>query len=466
MLGNTFIDLFCGIGGFRVALEREGLECVFSSEINKNAKLAYKANFGDEPFGDITKIPVEDIPPHDVLCGGFPCQSFSSSGTRKGFDDERGQLFFDIVRIAEHHQPKIMLLENVNNILILENGAIIATIEQMLDDIGYRVHYDLLNASDYGIPQARKRVYIVCIRKDLPFTYSPPEPTYEKVYLQDVLLPSSMCQHRLDDLPYKYDLQWLHDDFLLEPELRTIRVAKWNNGKHQNTRIYSPKGHAVTLMGCGITGRYLIDGQFRFLHSIEAKRCQGFDDWHRVSPGGTGFRQIGNSVIPKMVQLVYQGIRPLTFEPESDTIHTPFITNSENTMSKPTGILETILENQTKIMATLEALGIAMDAAKTVQDGAASVAPEPTPEPEPKKKRGRPAKKKPEPEPEAPAEDKDWVQETTKLARRLVSEGVERAKIMKIIQDAGFQTIANADNEQAKSIHDQILAIGEENDGF
>ena len=137
-------------------------------------------------------------------------------------------------------------------------------------------------------------------------------------------------------------------------------------------------------------------------------------------------------------------------------------------MSKPTGILEAILENQTKIMATLEALGIAMDAAKTVQDGVASVAPEPTPEPEPKKKRGRPAKKKPEPEPEqeAPAEDKDWVQETTKLARRLVSEGVERAKIMKIIQDAGFQTIASADNEQAKSIYDQILAIGEENDGF
>ena len=135
-------------------------------------------------------------------------------------------------------------------------------------------------------------------------------------------------------------------------------------------------------------------------------------------------------------------------------------------MSKPTGILEAILENQTKIMATLEALGIAMDAAKTVQDGVASVAPEPTPEPEPKKKRGRPAKKKPEPEPEAPAEDKDWVQETTKLARRFVSEGVDRAKIMEIIRGAGFQTIANADNEQAKNIHDQILAIGEENDGF
>lgn len=132
-----FIDLFCGIGGFRVALEARGHKCVFSSDIDSHAREAYRANFGELPSGDIAKIGAADIPTHDVLCGGLPCQAFSISGKQGGMDDPRGRLFFEILRIAKYHQPKVLLLENVKNILSIDNGEVVKTIEQELNRIGY-----------------------------------------------------------------------------------------------------------------------------------------------------------------------------------------------------------------------------------------------------------------------------------------------------------------------------------------
>ncbi len=128
----TFIDLFAGIGGFRLALDSFGAKCVFTSEWDKDAQKVYKENFKDEVAGDITKIKEEDIPKHDILCAGFPCQAFSISGKQQGFDDARGTLFFDVARIVKHHQPKILLLENVKNFETHNNGETLQTVKQIL----------------------------------------------------------------------------------------------------------------------------------------------------------------------------------------------------------------------------------------------------------------------------------------------------------------------------------------------
>jgi DNA (cytosine-5)-methyltransferase 1 len=137
-----YIDLFAGIGGFRLALDSLGGNCVFSSEIDPKSQNVYLENFGDRPAGDITKIPAASIPKHDVLCGGFPCQSFSMSEKKKGFQDTRGTLFFDIARIVAHHEPKIVFLENVKHLIKHDNGRTIAKIEQVLEDLGYSVHFN------------------------------------------------------------------------------------------------------------------------------------------------------------------------------------------------------------------------------------------------------------------------------------------------------------------------------------
>ncbi len=126
-----FIDLFEGLGGFRLALESFGAECVFSSEWDKAAKVVYSKNFGEEPHGDITEINEKDIPPHDILCAGFPCQAFSISGKQRGFEDSRGTLFFDVARIAKHHKPKVLLLENVKNFASHDNGRTLEIIKKL-----------------------------------------------------------------------------------------------------------------------------------------------------------------------------------------------------------------------------------------------------------------------------------------------------------------------------------------------
>src|ERR1035437_6714939 len=185
----TFIDLFSGIGGFREALQQLGGNCVFSSECDNDAQDVYERNFNERPFGDITKILENTIPIHDVLCAGFPCQSFSISGNRKGFEDKtRGTLFYDIIRITKYHQPKVLFLENVKNIITHSGGTTLKIILSSLDEIGYNVSYKVINASEFGVPQARERVYFICTRKDLgDIKFEFPTPQKELVYLIDYL---------------------------------------------------------------------------------------------------------------------------------------------------------------------------------------------------------------------------------------------------------------------------------------
>ena len=174
-----FIDLFCGIGGFHQAMESLGGTCVFASDIDEDCRKTYEANYGIRPAGDITKIAAEDIPAHDVLCGGFPCQAFSKAGNRLGFDDPtKGTLFFDICRILEYHHPKYALLENVRNLASHDHGNTWRVIHDKLDGLGYNLPPEPVIFSPHyvGIPQHRERVYIMCVRKDIgelpPFTFS------------------------------------------------------------------------------------------------------------------------------------------------------------------------------------------------------------------------------------------------------------------------------------------------------
>ncbi len=164
-----FIDLFCGIGGFHQALSSLGGECVFASDIDKECQKTYFDNYDIAPVGDITQVDEKTIPEFDVLCGGFPCQSFSKAGNRRGIEDARGTLFFDILRIAKHHQPKFMILENVRNLASHDSGQTWKIIHENLLEIGYSVSEEPIIFSPHfiGIPQHRERVFILCKRKDL-----------------------------------------------------------------------------------------------------------------------------------------------------------------------------------------------------------------------------------------------------------------------------------------------------------
>ena len=158
------IDLFAGIGGIRIGFEqafKNNIDVVFSSEIDENAKKTYALNFNEVPYGDITQIDEKDIPRHDIILAGFPCQAFSVAGYRKGFEDTRGTLFFDVARIAKYHKPKILFLENVKGFVNHDNGNTFKTVKKTLEDMGYNVFYDVLNSKDYGVPQNRERIYII-----------------------------------------------------------------------------------------------------------------------------------------------------------------------------------------------------------------------------------------------------------------------------------------------------------------
>ena len=185
-----FIDLFAGIGGIRLAFERAGGECVFSSEWDASAAKTYEAYFGDTPMGDITKIPNSDIPEHDILVGGFPCQAFSIMGGMKGFGDTRGTLFFEIERILQEKQPKAFLLENVRNLVAHDKGQTFKVILEHLKLLGYHVHWRVLNAHDYNLPQKRTRVMIVGFKENRPFEWPQPQPL--KKTLADILEPDEI----------------------------------------------------------------------------------------------------------------------------------------------------------------------------------------------------------------------------------------------------------------------------------
>jgi DNA (cytosine-5)-methyltransferase 1 len=180
MTEYRFIDLFCGIGGFHIALTKLGMQCVYACDLDKNCRESYEKNHKIKPDGDITKIDIAKIPSFDVLCAGFPCQPFSKAGFQLGFDDDRGNLFFAICAIVKHHKPKYLLLENVRNLSTHDNGKTWTTLYESIDALGYHTYKDplILNTLHFDVPQNRERMMILCVRKD--FEVLPPLPIIPK----------------------------------------------------------------------------------------------------------------------------------------------------------------------------------------------------------------------------------------------------------------------------------------------
>jgi DNA (cytosine-5)-methyltransferase 1 len=294
----TFIDLFAGIGGFRIALNEFGANCVFSSEFDKYAQQTYEANFGEKPSGDIRKIEANEIPAHDILCAGFPCQAFSVSGKQRGFEDSRGTLFFEIARIVDYHKPKIIFLENVANLKKHSDGQTISSMISILEDMGYNVFHEVLNASDFGVPQSRNRIYFLAFRNDLGVEqFKFPKGDKIMVALEDILLPD---EKTVDFIIDREDMK-IKDIEITEKQLKPIRIGTINKGG-QGDRIYSPKGHAITLSAYGggsgaKTGAYLINGKVRKLAPEECRAVQGFPDWYKIVVSNSqAWKQFGNSV--------------------------------------------------------------------------------------------------------------------------------------------------------------------------
>ena len=311
----NYIDLFAGIGGFHLALSNFNTNCVFASEWDKDCQDVYFENFNIRTHGDITKIDEKEIPPHDILCAGFPCQAFSISGKRLGFKDTRGTLFFDVARIAKYHKPKVLILENVKNFKEHDNGKTLSTVLSTLDEIGYNTFYDILSASDYGVPQKRERIYLVSFKKNLKikdFNFSN-QRKIESI-LKDIVLPDKETKEYLikrNDI-YLNNQSPVKDMFGNYPK-KSIRVGIVNKGG-QGERIYSQFGHAIALTayGGGVgakTGLYQINNKIRKLAPRECARLFGFpEDFKLHKKDSVSYKQFGNSVVVNVLKNIIQKI--------------------------------------------------------------------------------------------------------------------------------------------------------------
>lgn len=305
--GYTFIDLFAGIGGFRLALESLGAKCVYSNEWDKFAQEVYKNNFGETPDGDITKVDENTIPEHDIICAGFPCQAFSISGKQRGFEDSRGTLFFDVARIVKAKKPKIVFMENVKNFATHDSGKTLTVVKATMEELGYNFYYKVLNATDFGIPQKRERIYMVCFRKDLNInSFSFPKAFALKKHVEDFLLDDEKLVSNLYvDRPDTY----YNNEIDNKSSNKSIRLGIVNKGG-QGERIYSTKGIAITLSanGGGVfakTGGYLVNDKPRKLHQRECARLMGFPDTYIMARNkNQAYKQFGNSVVVDVLQYI------------------------------------------------------------------------------------------------------------------------------------------------------------------
>lgn len=312
------IDLFAGIGGFRQALNDNKISCVFSSEWDKEAQYVYKQNFGELPFGDITKISAEQIPSHDILCGGFPCQAFSISGKQNGFNDTRGTLFFDVCRIVEFHKPKVVFLENVKNLVSHDGGKTFKVIQSSLDELGYNVFYDVINSANLGVATSRERVYIVCFRKDLGIkTFKFPSQNKNTTFkvVSDILDTDNVndCIINRNDIVINKPLKRDIIKKITNPP-KPIRIGKINKGG-QGERIYSPYGTAITFSAYGggagsKTGAYYINGKVRKLTPRECARAMGFPENFKIHhKRNQAYKQFGNSVAVPVISAILKEIK-------------------------------------------------------------------------------------------------------------------------------------------------------------
>jgi len=302
-----FIDLFAGIGGFRLAFESVGAKCVFSAEIDQHACKTYQDNFGDNPFCDVSTLDPKEIPNFDILCAGFPCQPFSIAGQRKGFCDTRGTLFFDIERIIQAKQPKAFILENVKGLVSHEKGNTLKVILDTLSDkLDYKVFYQVLNSKDYGVPQNRERIYIIGF-KDKKVDFKFPNKIDKEVDLNSILednpLDSEISKTAQMNVINNLKNHKKYNDIKDNPLLLAYEIRK-----SRATFRYDNLSPTLTAkMGTGGNNVPVLVHQMRKLTTRECLRIQGFPDEFKIEPNkAQSYKQIGNSVSIPIVQLLAQ----------------------------------------------------------------------------------------------------------------------------------------------------------------
>lgn len=294
-----YIDLFCGIGGFRLGLERAaaraGLDtqCVFSSDIDEACQDAYAANFGHRPTGDITKVNEREVPSHDLLLAGFPCQPFSIIGMMRGFEDTRGTLFFDIARILKERRPAAFILENVKLLVGHNRGRTLKRILETLKSLDYSADYEILNALDFGLPQKRERVFIVGFADPAAFArFNWPEGGAPMTPLAEVLEAN---------VPEKYFASERIKAARLSRLQPTAEPTIWHENKAGHVSAY-PFSCALRA---GASYNYLLVNGERRLTPREMLRLQGFPDTFKIACNDWQTRrQAGNSVPVNLVEAV------------------------------------------------------------------------------------------------------------------------------------------------------------------
>lgn len=326
-----FIDLFAGVGGFRIAMQNLGGKCVFTSEWDKEAQKTYRANFGEVPFGDITKEDTKKYIPDgfDVLCAGFPCQAFSIAGKRGGFEDTRGTLFFDVAEIIKRKKPKAIFLENVKGLRNHNGGRTLETILNVLrNDLGYFVpEPQIINAKDFGVPQNRERIYIVGFRKDQKINdFEYPKPTGKKVSI------SQIKEKKV--VPTRYYLSTQYLSTLISHKERHA-----NKGNGFGYEIIPDNGisNAVVCGGMGRERNLVLDHRIkdftpetkikgmvnregiRKMTPREWARLQGFPDNYLIPVAdASAYKQFGNSVAVPAIQATAEKIINALYKENSD----------------------------------------------------------------------------------------------------------------------------------------------------
>lgn len=290
-----FIDLFAGIGGFHQAAASNGGLCLFASEIDSAAKVAYEANYGLKPHGDITEVDVSSIPEHDLLCAGFPCQPFSIIGKRQGFDDIRGTLFFEIVKILESKKPPMIVLENVKQLATHDNKRTITKIIDTLKSLGYKTDWKVLNALHYGLPQKRERTLIVgFLNHDVAFKW--PEKVKKYKPLSEILEQT-------------IDVKHIASQRIVEKRQAQHTSKYYPSIWHENKSGHISSYPFSCALRAGASYNYLLVNGERRLTPREMLRLQGFsDNFKIVCTDSQTRKQAGNAVPVPMIEAVIKEV--------------------------------------------------------------------------------------------------------------------------------------------------------------
>lgn len=310
-----FIDLFAGIGGIRKGFEDKNTKAVFSSEWDQFAAKTYEANFNEKPMGDITKIKEKDIPDHDVLLAGFPCQPFSSIGKRQGFEHStQGTLIYDILRILHYHKPKALLLENVVGIMTIQNGKTFEIIINEIEEAGYTVFYKILDAQNFGLAQIRKRVIIVGFKNSLNVdNFNLPEKNgAPEVFINEIL----------EENPEGYKIsEHLQKNYLYKKDDGRPEVVDKDSKIKVKTLVSTY--HKIQRL----TGTFVKGGEtgLRLLSELECKRLMGFPEDFIVPVSRTQmYRQFGNSVAVPMIKAVSDEMKKTIYANSKKELTTNF----------------------------------------------------------------------------------------------------------------------------------------------